>query len=525
MRRVRLPSKTSTINSTNVTASSITRRQCGWEESPALAAVTLFFLLGLIVAAVPAASAAAVPFAAPRVIASSVVTAVDVRSCDLDGDGDVDLVGSSHGDDTLRWYENNGAYPPTFTVRNIATTLNGLHYVDTGDVDDDGDIDVVASSLSDSRVTLHVNDGRRPPSFTLINIDTATQLSVFSCFSDIDGDGDLDVFSSFTSGDRVVWFENTSNRSRIAFGSARVVASGLSGQYPWGAYIADIDRDGDVDIAQDMKIVGGRVVLYASDGASPPLFSAGVTVATADSPVFRPVLADVNGDGAYDVVVSSFSDNTFAVHLTSQTASTLSFTRVVMSTSYSGPHDVEVVDLDGDGDVDVVAAAATFDGVVWFENSGAWPTPSFTGRVIASGAVNFFDHCRRSRPVDIDNDGDIDIVAASQSSNVVTWIENTSPINRSRFRIAFPPTLNSSTVLPRRNPHPSLGDALTVRLLHVDGGYRQLATSPCTLNGIDASFVVVCGVVARSLRAERGVDKHGTAGLAMEWAVCGLHAE
>jgi hypothetical protein len=197
----------------------------------------------------------------------------------------------------------------------------------------------------------------------------------------------------------------------------------------------------------------------------------------------------MNGDGTADVVVSSYSDNTFAAHLGSQwsVASPLSFGKVTLNSSFAGAYDVEVVDLDGDGDFDVIGGAFESDVVVWFESDGVWPTPSFTTRVVAFGAASSLDGCRRSHPVDIDNDGDIDIVAASENSNSVTWIENTSPINRSRFRVAFPPTLNSSTVLPRRHPHPSLGDVLTLRLLHVDGGYRPLSTSPCIINGIDVS--------------------------------------
>jgi hypothetical protein len=163
--------------------------------------------------------------------------------------------------------------------------------------------------------------------------------------------------------------------------------------------VADIDRDGDADAIQNL-FLGGRVVFYASDGAFIPQFWGVVTVATTigDGPHFRPTIADVNGDGASDIVVSSNSDNTFAAHLTAESASVLTSTRVVMSTSYLGPYDVEVVDLDSDGDVDVVGAARVFDGVVWFENSGTWPTPSLTDRVIASGAANYLDYCRRSHP-------------------------------------------------------------------------------------------------------------------------------
>ena len=44
---------------------------------------------------------------------------------DLDGDGDLDIVSASIYDDTIAWYENNGAADPTFTAANIATNADG----------------------------------------------------------------------------------------------------------------------------------------------------------------------------------------------------------------------------------------------------------------------------------------------------------------------------------------------------------------------------------------------------------------
>jgi hypothetical protein len=279
-----------------------------------------------------------------------------------------------------------------------------------------------------------------------------------------------------------MWFENTSNRSRVAFGSVRVVASWPASDAPFGVVLADVDRDGDRDAVHHLT-GGDRVVWYLSDGASPPSFSSAVTVAVRDGPNFRPVVSDVNGDGAVDVVASSSNDNVFAVHVLAG-APAVGFSTIVLDTTFAGPHDVETADVDGDGDMDVVGAAWSADAVLWFENDGMmWP--SFAVHVIGVGSP--FVGCRRAVPVDVDGDGDLDIVTASAWSNAVTWIENISPINRSRFRVIFPPTLNSSAVLPRRHAHPVVGDVVTARLLHVDGGYRPVATSPCTVNGVDVS--------------------------------------
>ena len=44
---------------------------------------------------------------------------------DLDGDGDLDIVSASSLDDTIAWYENDGAANPTWTAADIATNADG----------------------------------------------------------------------------------------------------------------------------------------------------------------------------------------------------------------------------------------------------------------------------------------------------------------------------------------------------------------------------------------------------------------
>ena len=47
----------------------------------------------------------------------------------MDNDGDMDIVSASYNDDTIAWYENNGAADPSWSAADIATGADGAHSV------------------------------------------------------------------------------------------------------------------------------------------------------------------------------------------------------------------------------------------------------------------------------------------------------------------------------------------------------------------------------------------------------------
>ena len=53
----------------------------------------------------------------------------------MDGDGDLDIVSASQLDDTIAWYENNGAADPTFTAADIATGADHATSIYVADMD------------------------------------------------------------------------------------------------------------------------------------------------------------------------------------------------------------------------------------------------------------------------------------------------------------------------------------------------------------------------------------------------------
>jgi hypothetical protein len=81
------------------------------------------------------------------------LTRVDIpensRPVDLDGDGDLDILGASRGEERIMWFENKGGPIPSFTEHDINIRLNKKKYPVTGvnvdfhDFNEDGRLDIV----------------------------------------------------------------------------------------------------------------------------------------------------------------------------------------------------------------------------------------------------------------------------------------------------------------------------------------------------------------------------------------------
>ena len=76
--------------------------------------------------------------------------------------------------------------------------------------------------------------------------------------------------------------------------------------------------------------------------------------------------------------------------------------------------------MDNDGDVDVVAAAETGDDVSWWANDGTPSNDNWTETIIDGD----FDGARSVHVADIAGDGWMDVIAAAETGDDVSWCVN-----------------------------------------------------------------------------------------------------
>ncbi len=146
-------------------------------------------------------------FTASQIDASAPnISSIDLK--DVDGDGDLDLLSATGGnEDRISWYRNSGGSFPTFTEFTVSTGVDGATYVFGGDYDGDGDMDVVSASQTDKTISLFKNDGSQ--SFTRIILAEDIDGADFVESGDLDGDGLEEIYATGSTHGIVQVFKNT----------------------------------------------------------------------------------------------------------------------------------------------------------------------------------------------------------------------------------------------------------------------------------------------------------------------------
>lgn len=138
-----------------------------------------------------------------------------VKSIDIDGDGDQDLVTGGEGENSLIVHVNDGGIIPEFTEQKIESGINIVEDIEVFDYNGDGKFDIVATDPDSGKINIYTPDsssssGWRQDSTLDNNAIGAKALHI----ADLDGDGDLDIMSGNPGGsdgqstDFLKWYKN-----------------------------------------------------------------------------------------------------------------------------------------------------------------------------------------------------------------------------------------------------------------------------------------------------------------------------
>ncbi|OFY36131.1 MAG: hypothetical protein A2W91_04925 [Bacteroidetes bacterium GWF2_38_335] len=354
-------------------------------------------------------------FSTTHVICNTVNNPQSVFFADIDGDSDMDVLSASAGDDKIAWYENTdgaGTFGPQII---ISTNANGATSVYSADIDLDGDMDVLSASVADNKIAWYENTNGTG-TFGIQRVITTSAYTAYSvCCADIDGDGDLDVLSASatTYDNRVAWYENTDGAG--SFGPQQIISVIAYGSN--SVYYADIDNDDDIDVLSS-SFWDKKIAWYENtDGAG--TFGVQQIISENADGAYSVFCADIDNDGDIDVFSASSSDDKIAWYENTDSAGTFG-PELMISAFVNGVNTVCSADIDGDGDMDVLSASHYDDKIAWYENLDGLGTFG-PQKIISILVENAQDVCC----ADIDNDGDLDVLSASYDDDMIAWYENT----------------------------------------------------------------------------------------------------
>jgi hypothetical protein len=322
-----------------------------------------------------------------------------------------------------------------FSEHLIADKYAYAYGIAAADLDGDGDLDLTSADYTPHNM-LYLFENDRRGNFTrhFIQKEDPERLERHM-IGDVDGDGDADVVIVKNLRGHLLWFENSGTPTDGKLWRRHIITTDLPGAYD--VAVADFDKDGDLDVAASSWVLGNQFAWFENDGtpADHPWRKHMIEQDVAETRTMR--AADFDGDGDMDLLGSARKVRQTIWYENHREGDAVVWTKHLIDDKSRCPAHGNPADMDGDGDLDVVMALGFYykpgsadpdaslepedNQVVWYENSGQPAAGLWQKHVIGSR----FDDAFEAVAGDLDGDGDLDVAATSwRNPGRVVWFEN-----------------------------------------------------------------------------------------------------
>jgi len=467
-----------------------------------------------------------------QVITPQVPGANSVFAIDLDGDGDMDVLSASRNDDKIAWYQNDGLGNFDPDGRPITTEADNARAVYAADIDGDGDPDVLSASFKDSTIawyentvflhipTLEETTNVQSDQFTVnwsgrdavaYEVDVATDSTFTQLVENYEkvridtpavsfqvtglepnqkyyyrmrSINVLNAISANTTVDSVTTFAEltieeptptgftarwlavsgvtfyrvevatnpdfTQNNTTLEVSDTSAVISNLP-TAATSTYYCRVQAITNEQLISQTEVVEISLPVPRLTGISSNTADVGQTVSIMGSNFnsnqeqvtvevgnlsLQPEFLNSEGDsisfivpslcpGTYNlflIVGSQFSDSIFFTIENNNIQGGRFGPPKILTDQADGAWDVYAADLDGDGDMDVLSASDKDDRVDWYENKiNDGIDFEYPERKLITDQA---DGAHSVYAAKLDEDDDIDVLSASSNDNTIAWYEN-----------------------------------------------------------------------------------------------------
>jgi len=339
------------------------------------------------------------------------------KSGDMDGDEDEDIVVLEQN--KLVWYNNqgDGRFSPINRIHSDITDIQQMLDFEIGDINADGRMDIVSYNQSSTSIDafLQQSDGSFEKTELAILPFTASKIRIH----DLDKDGDLDILAESND---IIHLEQTDN---LQFKEKTYLSASEYGFIKL-IEIADVNQDEKMDL-----IVRGETDIWVFEQDTQGIFATQGSIVfptTSPSPLPYILLAqDLNNDHLMDFIyyTSNGPDelgwwkNTG--ELNSEGEYLFEKYLIDEGNTVSSISAIKTLDVEGDGDLDILIVGKNNHSIAWYENvqNGNFGLQTMI-KYLPEEVNNIF-------PIDIDGDKDTDIVAL-YNDEYYTWTVNGSII-------------------------------------------------------------------------------------------------
>lgn len=281
-----------------------------------------------------------------------------VVAADVNGDGILDMIVANRNSSSVSVRFGNGfgnfgaeaVYSSGTTKKDSKRSIT----VALGDIDNDGDLDIVVTNRKANTVGVLRNNGAGV--FTTTTFSTGVgkfgKFPMSVKLGDMNNDGDLDIVTTNASvgkknGSIAILLGNGAG----SFGTANTIQT--LGRKPRDLELGDFNGDGNLDVAAT-NLLSREIVFMAGNGAGG--LGAPVSYRVGSQPTSI-ISADFNGDGILDLAVTCQTVREISVLLgTGQAVGTFSETIGIKYPNTELEISINSTDLNGDGNADLIIA-------------------------------------------------------------------------------------------------------------------------------------------------------------------------